>query len=312
MERYTAGVLGQVRDTNDGRVRTIDEMIRLRRDSLGILPCFVLLQIGLPSILPDFVVGLPLVKEVEILCTDLVIIHNDVVSYAKEESEDVVHNLIACCRLQGMSNSQAFDHLGQMLDERMDRLDYILHRLPSWGEKIDVEAAKYVQGCKDMVISNLHWSFRRERYFGRRAVGVRETRLIELLENPPYLREYRSEALILEDEAGLDIPTLHTTDPIHGFVAGPAPVLFHQSPLEDGHSLTHDVAILHTQEAASKDISHSLTEDESVQQLTKSLNVGERCCPSTRLVDFGRDVQNPDVEVGIAFADFTVELKSAV
>lgn len=45
--------------------------------------CFC--KLGLDLDLPDAVVNHPLVAEVEVLSSDLVIIHNDIVSYAKEE-----------------------------------------------------------------------------------------------------------------------------------------------------------------------------------------------------------------------------------
>ena len=90
-----------------------------------------------------------------------------------------------------MSAQQAFDYLATMLDERYHAFDTVIASLPSWGEAIDNDVQTYVEGVRNVVRANLNWSFRTERYFGKRKDEVKSTCLIEVLRDPMYLREQR-------------------------------------------------------------------------------------------------------------------------
>ncbi|RYE21219.1 MAG: hypothetical protein EOP45_09865, partial [Sphingobacteriaceae bacterium] len=77
-------------------------------------------------------------------------------SYRKEESENVTHNMIAVCRLHGMNAQEAHDHVALMIDLRLNRINTIVAALPRWGQDIDAQVAVYVQGIKRMIASNVH------------------------------------------------------------------------------------------------------------------------------------------------------------
>ncbi|KAG4419573.1 hypothetical protein IFR04_007275 [Cadophora malorum] len=51
--------------------------------------------------------------------------------------------------------------------------------LPVWGEEVDKEVQRYIQGIQDVVLANVNWSFRTERYFGKKCHQVRETRVLD-------------------------------------------------------------------------------------------------------------------------------------
>ena len=75
----------------------------------------------------------------------------------KEENEGVNHNLVAICRMKGMGAQEAFDCVGGMLGACYRDWYLALAGLPSWGEDVDAEVQRYVQGVMDVVLANLNW-----------------------------------------------------------------------------------------------------------------------------------------------------------
>ena len=82
---------------------------------------------------------------------------NDMLSYQKEEGEEVPHNLVALLRMSGKSAQEAFDTLGLMLDESFAEWDALVANLPSWGTQLDAPVQEYVQGIGNVVAANLYW-----------------------------------------------------------------------------------------------------------------------------------------------------------
>jgi hypothetical protein len=60
-------------------------------------------------------------------------------------------------------------------------------QLPNWGEKVDAEVIRYVEGIKNCVKANLHWGFRTDRYFGHNREYVKKTGRLDILKMPTYL-----------------------------------------------------------------------------------------------------------------------------
>ena len=53
-----------------------------------------------------------------------------------------------------------------------------LGELPMWGEGVDKQVQICIRGCQDMVVANLNWSFKTERYFEKEHWNVRRTRVV--------------------------------------------------------------------------------------------------------------------------------------
>lgn len=66
-------------------------------------------------------------------------------------------NVIAVCRMNGMTAQQAFDYVGKLLDDRYRRWEAAEARIPRWGYPTDVQVEKYVEGIKSVVRANLYW-----------------------------------------------------------------------------------------------------------------------------------------------------------
>lgn len=65
--------------------------------------------------------------------------------------------MVAVCRLNGMTLQAAFDTVGSLLESRYQQWEVAEAKIPSWGEKIDAEVHKYVDGIKAVVQANLSW-----------------------------------------------------------------------------------------------------------------------------------------------------------
>ena len=72
--QYTQAVVQQAQDRYEDHVRTVDEYFSVRRDTIGAKPSFAILELDLN--LPQEVLDHPVIKEMEILSTDMIILGN--------------------------------------------------------------------------------------------------------------------------------------------------------------------------------------------------------------------------------------------
>ena len=80
----------------------------------------------------------------------------------------------------GMTLQEAVDFAGDLCKKSFDRFNEDRARLPSWGAEIDAQVQVYVQGLADWIVGSLHWSFDSERYFGKKGLEVKKSRIVEL------------------------------------------------------------------------------------------------------------------------------------
>ena len=61
-------------------------------------------------------------------------------------------------------------------------------KIPKFGEPVDTELARFVDGIGNWVRSNDQWDFESERYFGKKGLEIEKTRWVTLLpkERPEY------------------------------------------------------------------------------------------------------------------------------
>jgi len=184
MRRYTAGIVDQL-NSESGAERTTnittEQMLEIRRRSIGVEPCFPLIENALRLNLPDAVFEHWTIQEFQRIMIDLVIISNDIVSYRKEEADGNPHNRIAVLRCTGLTAQQAFDAVGSMLEARYNDWDVAFAAVPSWGVQIDEEVAQYIQAIKNVAVANINWSFHSERYFGSMTATVKDTLVTDVL-----------------------------------------------------------------------------------------------------------------------------------
>ncbi|KAH7018022.1 terpene synthase metal binding domain-containing protein [Microdochium trichocladiopsis] len=204
MQKYSTGVLVQVSDQFSHYTPDLAEIVLTRRESAGVSPLYHLVEYAHGLSVPGEVFASPIIKEMEVLGMDMVSISNDMLSYLKEEREQVPHNMVAVCRMRGLSAQQSFDTVSELLVAcytRWDELESLLNQDSSReppSESVTAylcladsatrqQALQYVEGIKNVVKANMYWSFKSQRYFGQNGESVRLSRGIDVLVHPAYL-----------------------------------------------------------------------------------------------------------------------------
>jgi len=60
-------------------------------------------------------------------------------------------------------------------------MDIYDNGIPKFGEPVDTELARYVEGIANWVRGNDQWGFESERYFGKRGPEIQKSRWVTLL-----------------------------------------------------------------------------------------------------------------------------------
>jgi hypothetical protein len=83
---------------------------------------------------------------------------NDVLSYRKDLDLGVEFNIIMLLmNRERHSVQQAVDTIGEMINDCYSQWFQALADLPSFGEDVDCEVAKFVEVCRAMAHGNLYW-----------------------------------------------------------------------------------------------------------------------------------------------------------
>ena len=75
----------------------------------------------------------------------------------------------------------AMDYIGELHEGLVKSFLLAKDRLPSWGEPVDSQVARYVHGLGNWVRANYQWSFESQRYFGTKGLDIMKHRRVELL-----------------------------------------------------------------------------------------------------------------------------------
>jgi hypothetical protein len=100
------------------------------------------------------------------------------------------HNIITVVMHQHRTDIQGamnwvYDYHKELEAKFMDLYE---NKIPKFGEPVDTELARYVDGIGNWVRANDQWDFETERYFGKKAPEIEKTRWVTLLpkECPKY------------------------------------------------------------------------------------------------------------------------------
>ncbi|KAG6825478.1 hypothetical protein H0H92_003608 [Tricholoma furcatifolium] len=178
---YLESVVQQAADRDDNTFLTIDAYLENRRQNIGARPSFVPMELDLNF--PDHVFYHPVIVELSIYITDLIILGNDIASYNKEQAVgDDRHNILTVAMRQFDIDFQgAMDWVVNYGKEvEMKFLDG-LKRVPSWGPEIDQQMKQYLYGLANWPRANDSWNFESGRYFGSKGREIQKTRRVPLL-----------------------------------------------------------------------------------------------------------------------------------
>lgn len=82
---------------------------------------------------------------------------NDICSFKKDVDTGETANILFLLKDQGMTTQEAADRVGQMLHDCYRRWYSHLVALPYWGNNIDRQVLKYIEGCRNLALGNLTW-----------------------------------------------------------------------------------------------------------------------------------------------------------
>ncbi|KAL8784191.1 MAG: hypothetical protein Q9195_009138 [Heterodermia aff. obscurata] len=168
-----------------GLSSTIDALLALRRESIATTPIYALIEYAYGLALPDEVIHHPSIQRIEIIATDIVLIQNDIISYAKEKALGESHNIVSVYHQEGKDLQESFDCAGELLKSRYREWYLTLTQLPTWGEDIDKQVQLYISSVQNVALANLNWSYRAERYWDGNNNEVRKSRTITLPVSTP-------------------------------------------------------------------------------------------------------------------------------
>jgi hypothetical protein len=85
MQDYCQGALQQVQDCSISHSRDPEDLLTVRRSSIGAQPLYALVEFGHQLDIPKSVLDHSLIQQIRVLGVDLILIQNDILSYQKEE-----------------------------------------------------------------------------------------------------------------------------------------------------------------------------------------------------------------------------------
>ncbi|KAJ0384217.1 hypothetical protein COL922a_008854 [Colletotrichum nupharicola] len=159
MKGYFEGLIGQVKvqESQKALKISVKQYMDFRRATIACEPCYALVEYAHGISISQEQVDHESVQTCMQTASDLVILVNDILSYRKDLEQGVDHNLISLLKAQGYSTQAAVDKIGDMIDECYKRWYGAMARMPLWGEKIDREVLRYLDGCRNIALGNLHW-----------------------------------------------------------------------------------------------------------------------------------------------------------
>ncbi|KAL6855611.1 hypothetical protein ACO1O0_006763 [Amphichorda felina] len=127
---YLEGVVQQAQHRSESCIPDIEDFLAVRRYTCGAQPTVALYEIH--SDIPDIIRDNPVIRELETLAVDLVVIANDVLSYNKEQAiGDDEHNIVTIFMNQHqISVQEAMDKTGELADQKMDRFYTLYPQVP--------------------------------------------------------------------------------------------------------------------------------------------------------------------------------------
>ncbi|RPD67494.1 terpenoid synthase [Lentinus tigrinus ALCF2SS1-7] len=205
---YLNSVIVQAEDRDNDTIRTIDSYLETRRQNIGARPSYVPGELHLS--IPDEAFYHPVIKELEYLCADLIILDNDIASYNKEQATgDDRHNILTIAMHQFNTDfDSAMDWVANYHKEVEMRFLDALKRVPSWGPEVDKQVAVYIEHLANWPRCNDCWNFESGRYFGSRGREYQKTRLVPMLPKRPQNPNLRREnvEVPLVDKIELEMP----------------------------------------------------------------------------------------------------------
>jgi len=177
---YLRAVVVEALDREHSHCRSIDDYLKLRRDTCGAKSAFAIYEMGMEF--PDEVFYHPIIAELVECIVELILIDNDMASYNREQATgDENHNLITAIMLElGLDRSGAMAWAARYHTQVEKQFISGLAQVPSLGTCTDI-LVKYLDGIATWARANHCWSYESQRYFGARGAEIQRSRIVPLL-----------------------------------------------------------------------------------------------------------------------------------
>lgn len=143
----------------------VSTYITLRRSSVGVNIFLTLTEMCHQLTISDFLRNHDVMKTLKLMTGHIIAWSNDIFSAFREMASGDVHNLVIVLNhQQQISLEQAIKNVAILHDLEVINLMNLEASLPSLGEGLDSEFAKYISGCHAWIRSNLDWYSHSGRY----------------------------------------------------------------------------------------------------------------------------------------------------
>ena len=202
-EAYLKSIIVEAEDRVTSNLKTVNDYIIVRRNTVAAKPIFSFLGLGLH--IPNEVFDNPFIISLLENATDLILISNvsyliifdggvlpdahlswilkDMHSYRFELSRGLAgHNIITVIMEEyHLDLQQALYWLSGYASKTIFNFLASRHALPSWGEKVDQAVTVYIDRVVRSVRGSDAWHYETKRYYGDDGLKVQECRNMTLL-----------------------------------------------------------------------------------------------------------------------------------
>ncbi|KAG9647631.1 terpenoid synthase, partial [Aureobasidium melanogenum] len=163
MNDYCDGVLEHVRSSSRQEVPTPEEYLEARKLSSGCEPLYALVEYAYGLKLSDDQIYEPSTTRLKDASTKIALLHNDMISWNKEKTENVPHNYIkTLIKHKSLSEQDASATMLDMVAIEHQQLSNCLEGLNT--EKPTGHHKIYIESIPRVPLANLYWSFESRRY----------------------------------------------------------------------------------------------------------------------------------------------------
>ncbi|MEA5599881.1 terpene synthase family protein [Nostoc sp. UHCC 0252] len=165
LEDYFYGCVQEATNRAKGIVPDVDTYIMIRRSSVGVYAVLALAEFCNQFMISDVLRNHYLVKNLELITTDIIAWSNDIFSASREIASGDVHNLIFVLHHhKQISIEEAMEQVKKIHNEEINSLINLESLLPYYGEELDISITKYISGMHSWIRGNLDWCYQSSRY----------------------------------------------------------------------------------------------------------------------------------------------------
>ena len=165
VEKYFQGCVQEAINRQRKIVPDLDTYLKLRQLTGAMNTAIELMILCNHLRLPSFLLDYEIFRKLTLITNQVVCWDNDIISAYREIKNGDVHNLIFVLHHHKQISLPEAMKLGvEMRNQELENMIRLEASLPSFGEEIDTELAKYISGLHAWIRGNLDWSILTDRY----------------------------------------------------------------------------------------------------------------------------------------------------